>query len=213
MTGGRRAPPFLCCTLSDLADRLSPFPAVLLLPAIPAAYPRCRGRSRPGPARGHRPAASPETEVASDEHALDLGGALADLEDLGVAVEASDRRLVHVAVAAEDLRGLAGVDHRGLGCDQLRNGRFVLEGHTCDGSVGRIAVGESRDVGARLHVGNFELQRLGVPELAPERLALAEVANAFIDAALRQADRERGDRDPALVEDGQELCVAASFFA
>src|SRR5579862_8082338 len=110
MTGGRRAPPFLCCTLSDLADRLSPFPAVLLLPAIPAAYPRCRGRSRPGPARGHRPDDSPETAVACDEHALDRGGARADLEDFGVEVEASDRRLAHVPVAAENVRGLAGVD-------------------------------------------------------------------------------------------------------
>jgi hypothetical protein len=36
-----------------------------------------------------------EAEVAGDHQALDLAGALADLEDLGVAVEAHDRRLLH----------------------------------------------------------------------------------------------------------------------
>ena len=54
------------------------------------------------------------SEVAGDQHALHLGGALADLQDLRVALEAGDRELVHEAVAAVDLGGLPGVGHRDL---------------------------------------------------------------------------------------------------
>src|SRR5262245_36298487 len=52
----------------------------------------CRGSS------GHR-----QAEVAGDDQALDLAGALADLEDLGVPVLARHRRLVDEPVAPEDL--------------------------------------------------------------------------------------------------------------
>ena len=47
-----------------------------------------------------------QAEVPGYHHALDFVGALADLEDLLVAVEARDRRLVHEAVAAVDLERL-----------------------------------------------------------------------------------------------------------
>src|SRR3954471_21173164 len=47
---------------------------------------------------------SADAEVAGDEHPLHLAGALADLQDLRVAVEPADRELVHEAVAAVHLR-------------------------------------------------------------------------------------------------------------
>src|SRR5207302_10181945 len=61
-----------------------------------------------------------QAEVLRDHHPLDLVRALADLEDLLVAVEPGDRGLVHVPVAAVDLerqvrdpvRQLAGVELR-----------------------------------------------------------------------------------------------------
>src|SRR3712207_3273307 len=49
---------------------------------------------------------------AGDHHLLDLVGALADGEDLRVAVEAAHRVLLDVAVAAVDLHGLLGRAHR-----------------------------------------------------------------------------------------------------
>src|SRR5216110_2444315 len=49
-----------------------------------------------------------EAEVTGDHHALHLVRALADLEDLLVAVQARDRELLHEPVAAVDLEG--GVD-------------------------------------------------------------------------------------------------------
>ena len=47
-----------------------------------------------------------QPEVSCDHHALDFVGALADFEDLLVAVEPRDRRLVHEAVATVDLESL-----------------------------------------------------------------------------------------------------------
>src|SRR4051794_27582902 len=47
-----------------------------------------------------------DAELPGDHHLLDLVGALADGEDLRVAVEAADRVLLDVAVAAVDLDGL-----------------------------------------------------------------------------------------------------------
>src|SRR5580692_41644 len=75
--------------------------------------------SRTGPVRGSawfvvpglgRPAG--QAQLAGDQHALDLRGALAYLEDLRVAVEAADRGLVHEAVAAEYLGSGPRVVHR-----------------------------------------------------------------------------------------------------
>src|SRR5918911_4558162 len=61
-----------------------------------------------------------KAEVLRDHHSLHLVRALADLQDLLVTVEARDRELLHVAVAAVDLerpvrdavRELAGVELR-----------------------------------------------------------------------------------------------------
>ncbi len=44
-------------------------------------------------------------------------------------------------------------------------------------------------------------------EVVAERRPLPHVAQALVEAALGQAGRERGDRDPALVENPQELGV------
>src|SRR5450759_1467220 len=51
---------------------------------------------------------------ARDHELLDLGGALEDVIDLGVAVPALDRELACVAVAAEDLDRTLGDPHGDL---------------------------------------------------------------------------------------------------
>src|SRR3954452_12028746 len=51
-------------------------------------------------------------ERAGDDHLLHLVGALADGQDLRVAVHAAHRVLLDVAVAAVDLHGLLGAAHR-----------------------------------------------------------------------------------------------------
>src|SRR5918996_1554425 len=52
------------------------------------------------------------SERSGDHHLLDLVRALADREDLGVAVETADRVLLDVAVAAVDLHRLLAAAHR-----------------------------------------------------------------------------------------------------
>src|SRR3712207_8159369 len=77
------------------------------------------------------------SQGARDHHLLHLVGALADREDLRVAVEAADRVLLDVAVAAVDLHGLLGRAHRqaaGLQLGLRRDEREVLrsEEHTSE---------------------------------------------------------------------------------
>ena len=95
----------------DSAQALSP------IPSAPIPQPRSRQAGRSGR----------QAQFAGDEQALDLRGALADLQDLGVAVETADRVFVHEAVAAEDLGRVAGVVHGGVGGGQLGDGRLLLE--------------------------------------------------------------------------------------
>src|SRR5689334_2916788 len=59
-------------------------------------------------------------EGARDHHLLYLVRALADGEDLGIAVEAADGILLDVAVAAVDLHGFVGGAHREAACLELR---------------------------------------------------------------------------------------------
>src|ERR687898_3530234 len=54
--------------------------------------------TRPGSRQG-------QAQIAGDDQALDLAGALADLQDLGVPVLPGDQGLVHEPVAPEHLGG------------------------------------------------------------------------------------------------------------
>src|SRR5215813_8102081 len=65
----------------------------------------------------------PEAEdVLGDDHALDLGGALADLRELGVAEDALDGEFRDVAGASVDLKRRGRCLHGDLGGEQLRHG-------------------------------------------------------------------------------------------
>src|SRR5947207_11440799 len=69
-----------------------------------------------------------DAQLARDHHLLDLVGALADGEDLGVAIEAADGVLLDVAVAAVDLHSLLRRPHGEAAGDQLRLGGREGEG-------------------------------------------------------------------------------------
>jgi hypothetical protein len=60
-------------------------------------------------------------------------------------------------------------------------------------------------VGTGLHVGNLELDGLKVADRRPKACRCRAYKSDFVDAALRQPVASAGDRDPALVEDRQEL--------
>src|SRR3954471_5750339 len=63
----------------------------------------------------------PLEQLLADHHALDLGRALADQEQRGVAVEALDLVLLRVAVATVDAERVLHHFLAGLGGEQLRH--------------------------------------------------------------------------------------------
>src|SRR5581483_10194767 len=74
-------------------------------------------------------------------------------------------------------------------------------------------VGQARVLHADPDVGHLELERLVRADRSAERLALARVADALLETAPREPGRERGDRDPPVVEGLEELGVAAPSLA
>ena len=128
--------------------------------------------ARPAPA-GRGVATPPESpssaaQLAGDDEMLDLVRPLADLEHLGVAVEAGHRRLEHVAEAAVDLDRLRRRPGRHPARLELRHGRLLLEGLARVAQRGG-AVGEPA---GRLElggdVGQLELHRLELRDRLPE---------------------------------------------
>src|SRR5581483_3038514 len=79
------------------------------------------------PKSGGQGAALLQPQPAGDHEPLNLRRALADREDLRVAVEARDRRLFHVAVAAMHLQAYVRGAHRQLGGEELRHGGGLAE--------------------------------------------------------------------------------------
>src|SRR4051812_40191762 len=146
-----------------------------------------------------------EAQVAGDEEALDLGGSLADLEHLRVAVEPRHRELLHEAVSAVDLDGVAGRGDRDLAGVQLGDRGLGLVRPALVTEPRRVVRVHPRRLDGDLHVGQLELQPLERTDRALERLAFARVLHALVEAALGEADAERGDRDAPVVQDLQEL--------
>src|ERR1700742_109128 len=196
----RPSSPARSCT-STAATRACRAPASWPAPSARPARPP----SWPWPATAPGLPLKSEAQLAGDEHPLDLGRALADLQDLGVAVEAADRVFVHEAVAAEDLGGVAGVVHGGVGGGQLGDGRFLLERLPGQHPGRRGVVGQPGHVGASFHVGDLELQTLEPADRAAERVPVMHVTDGLVDAALGEPGRQVRDGDPDLFKGGQEL--------
>ncbi len=64
-----------------------------------------------------------------------------------------------------------------------------------------------------LHVGDLELDGLVGADGLAEGVTFLRVGDRLVHAALREPRAQRGDRHPALVQDAQELRVAAPLLA
>ena len=187
--------------------------------AAPRAWPP---PSPAAPASPRAPRASPcphgaftddrQAEAAGDQHALHLGRALADLEDLRVAVEPGDRELLHEAVAAEHLGGDAGRGDRGLGRVQLGDrGRLLDLLGRAAGVLerGRLVGEQPRGLDRDGEVGERNATPCRAPIGAPNVCRSFAYSHATASRQrLRQPDRQRGDRDAAVVEHREELLEA-----
>src|SRR3954468_8307663 len=87
--------------------------------------PAVRRRSAERFRHARRASLHRQSQTAGEDEALDLARPFADLEDLGVAVEATHGCVVDVAVATVYLHRVAGRVDRDLGRVQLRHGRRV----------------------------------------------------------------------------------------
>src|SRR5215217_5390971 len=150
----------------------------------------------------------PLEELAADDHALDLRGALADQEQRRVAVEPLDLVLLGVAVAAVDPEGvlddlLAGLRGEELGHAGLEVGALARVLH-----AGGLERQQPRRLDLRGHVGELELDGLVLGDRLAERLALLAVAQAELQRALGDADAARGDVDAADLERVHHLAEA-----
>ena len=159
--------------------------------------------------RARRVGARLGAERARDHHLLDLVGALADREDLRVAVEAADRVLLDVAVAAVDLHGLLGAAHRQAAGLELRLGGgqrevapgVLLAARPCRRAAGPASISVDMSASLAWIAWNFEIG-------LPNALRCFGVRQRLVERALREPDAHRGDADAADVEDVQELLEA-----
>src|SRR5215510_11230578 len=148
----------------------------------------------------------PADELAGDHDALDLVGALEDLGDLRVPHEALDRILAGVTVAAEDLYGVGGDLHRGVGGEALGHRRLERRRRAAPIEERRRMMDEEpRAVHLHCHVGQHELEALEGRDRLTELLALLRVGHGRVEGGLADPHRlgahgrtrtvERAERD------------------
>src|SRR5215217_7675060 len=131
-------------------------------------------------------------QLLADHHALDLGGALADQEQRGVAVEPLDLVLLGVAVAAMDAERLLHHLLAGLGGEQLRHAGLEVGALPGVLHAGGLQREQPRGLDLRAHVRELELDRLVLCDRLAERLALLRVAQRQLEGALGDADTAGG---------------------
>src|SRR4051794_12571700 len=171
------------------------------------APPFTRGTDKPAvaiPARSN----SGFGNLAGDDQALDVAGALVDLADADIAVDPLDREIGEIPVAAMDLDG--------VGSDPLVHFRGEQFGHRRLGQAGLAGIAPGRrvehqparrgDLGR--HIGEAERHRLMRDDLLAEGLALLRVDERRLIGRPRHADRLRGDAEAPALKVRQRDAVA-----
>ncbi len=130
-----------------------------------------------------------------------------------VPVETGDGGLLHEAGPAEDLGRRPGRRDRRLGGVELGHRRLLAERLTRVLAPGGL-VGQGAGVLDRhREVGQCEGDRLEPADRPSEGVPLLGVVERVVEARLCATDRKRSDRDPAVVEDREEVLVARARLA
>src|SRR5690242_3677965 len=153
-------------------------------------------------------AARSRPERPRDHQLLHLVGALADGEDLRVAVEAAHRVLLDVAVAAVDLHGFLRAAHREPPRLELRLRGGEAERAPLVLQPGGLVGEQARRLDLGGHVGELGLDGLEPADRLPERAPLLGVGERLVERALGEADAHRRDADAPDVEHVEELAEA-----
>src|SRR6476661_7204028 len=139
-------------------------------------------------------------ELLADNHALDLGGSLADQQQRRVAVEALDLVLLRVAVAAVDAEALLDALLAGLRGEELGHAGLEVGADAGVLHLRRFAGDQAGRLDLGGHVGELELDRLVGGDRLAEGLALLAVAEGQLQGALGDADAAGGDVDATDLE-------------
>src|SRR3954447_9343121 len=164
-------------------------------------------------ARFTRASLDRKAQAPRQHNALDLAGSFADLEDLGVAVETADWRLVDIAVAAVNLHGVARRVDRDLRRVQLRHGGSFANRTALFAQPRGLVHEVARILDGNGHVGAFERDGLVTADRSSERLALVRIRNRRLEARARHTERQRRDGDAPVVENAQEGLEALTAHA
>src|SRR5581483_4274466 len=151
---------------------------------------------RPAPAGSGPPA----EQLAADDDALDLTGALPDRIEPGVAVQPLDGGLGRVPGRPVDLQRVVRDPDRRLRGDQLGLRRLADRQPALVGQPGGPADEPAGGLDGGRHVGQHELDRLEVDDRLSEGGPLPAVSQRLLHGRLREPHRLGADADPALVE-------------
>src|SRR6266568_3315030 len=164
------------------------------------------------PATLRRPGSAPG-DLARDQQALDVTGALVDLAHPHVAVDPLDRKIGEIAIAAMDLDRVRGDPLGHLGGEQFGHRRLLEAGLAIVAALSCVEDKTARGSELRRHVGEAERDRLVRHELLPERLAFLGIGERRLISGAGHPECLRGDADAPAFEVGQGDPVALALAA
>src|SRR2546421_2464012 len=138
------------------------------------APPFTRGTDKPAVAIPGR-SDSGFGDLAGDDQALDVAGALVDLADADIAVDPLDRKIGQITVSAMDLDGIGGNPFGHLRGEQFGHRRLGQAGLAGIAPGRRVEHKPARRGDLRRHVGEAERHRLVPDDLSAEALALRRI--------------------------------------
>src|SRR5687767_3762257 len=158
-------------------------------------------------------AGSAPDQLAPDQHASDLVGASADVEQLGVAEISFDRPVLGVAGAAQRLDRLAGDLHRILARQQDRAGRVEARRPPRVASPRDLVDIGPRRIQRDIHVSDLGLHQLEAADRLAELLALADIGQDDVEARLHDPDLDSGEHRALVIEAAHQHLGAAILLA
>ena len=152
-------------------------------------------------------------QLAGDDGALDLVGALVDLKDLGIPHQLLHGVVLHVAVAAHDLNAVHGALHAGVGAEGLGNGGLHGKGQALVHQLSCVEVHLPGGLDLNLHIRQHDLHRLEVGDGLTELLALLGVLRGLLNDSLADADAKCAHARTGVVQGLHDILKATVFLA